>query len=192
MSLSRIILASQSPSRKELLERLGLPFIVAPQNIDETPYDKERPHPYVRRLAKEKAHKAQKDNPNAVIIAADTIIYKGHTILQKPKDAEEARTMIEQLSGARHRVFTGLCVLHNKKKCVKSIVTRVQFRRLQPKAIKQHVLSQNWKGCSGGYNLASASLAFIKNVNGSISSIIGLPLAELCSILSTFGIDHDF
>lgn len=192
MTSQEIILASQSPSRKELLSRIGLPFSCAPQDIDETPYHREKPHPYVRRLAHEKALSAKKRYPNAVIIAADTIAYKGHTILQKPNDAQEAQAMISMLSGTRHRIFTGLCVSYKERHCVKSFVTRVQFRRLHASSIKTYVASQKWRGVSGGYALTSPSISFVKSLNGSLSSVIGLPLAELCTILHSFGVKHDF
>ena len=192
MTSRKIILASQSPSRKELLSRINLPFSCAPQDIDETPYPREKPHPYVRRLAQEKALSAQKHYPDAIIIAADTIAYKGHTILQKPANAQEALAMIKTLSGTRHRVFTGLCVAHKERICVKSIVTRVQFRRLQPQTMKAYIDSKQWEGVSGGYAITSPAVSFIKKLNGSFSSLIGLPLAELCVILQSFGVQHDF
>ena len=191
-SLPEIILASQSPSRKELLSRIGLLFSCAPQDIDETPFPREKPHPYVRRLAHEKALSAKRHYPDAMIIAADTIAYKGHTILQKPKDAQEASQMITTLSGTRHRIFTGLCVAYKERLCVKSVVTRVQFRSLQHPTIKAYIASKMWEGVSGGYALTSPAVSFIKSINGSFSSVIGLPLAELCNILQSFGIKHDF
>jgi len=186
-----VILASQSPSRRELFSRLGIPFDVEPQDIDETPLSNEKPHPYVRRVALEKALSAQRKSPKSLIISADTVVYKNHAFFQKPRNPQEAHQTLQRLSGARHRIFTGLCVLHEDRQCIKTIVTRVTFRRLQPEVIQRYVDQKHYQGFAGGYSIDGPALAFIKRVNGSISSIMGLPLSELCNILTSFGIKHD-
>ena len=192
MQNSPIILASGSPSRKNLLASVGLSFEVAPQDIDETPLKNEDPRPYVLRLATNKAASAHKHYPDALIIAADTIVFKSHTILQKPETKDEAEAMITMLSGTQHRVYTGLCIQNSNKTSRKSFVTRVKFKRLTPHTIKSYVQSELWRGVSGGYSLTSPALAFVKNINGSISSVMGLPLAEVCSTLNSFGAKNDF
>lgn len=187
----QIILASQSPSRKSAMGFLGIDFECHPQDIDETPFPDEKPRVYVKRLALEKALSAQQHHPDALIIAADTIGYKSHTILQKPSSPQDAFDMISKLSNSRHRILTGMCILHKTRKSLSVSVTRVQFRKLTPLAIRNYVESNEWQGFSAGYSTSNRAFTFIKSINGSLSTITGLPMARLANTLSSFGVKHD-
>lgn len=189
--MPQLVLASQSPSRKELLEKLNIPFITEAQNIDETPLKKEKPRPYVKRLALEKAKSALKKFPDACIISADTIGYKKQCILQKPKCAEEARKSIFMLNNTRHQMFTGLCIMNAHRKFLRVFVTRVTLRHLDEKTLNQFILSESWRNIAPCYSITTHA-SFIKSINGSLSSVMGLPLAEVANTLKSFGVHHAF
>ncbi len=189
--MKNIILASGSRSRREMLEKINLPFTCEPQNIDETPLKNEDPRPYVKRITLSKAYQALQKHPDSCIIAADTIGYKQRKILQKPQSPEDARSTIQLLNNARHKVITGLCVMHQNRTCLKVYVTRISFKKISPSAIERFIDSEEWKNYAPCYSLL-AHTTFIKSINGSFSSVMGFPMAELTNILSSFGIHHDY
>lgn len=184
-----LILASASPARKTLLEAAGLaPDLIVPADIDETPRKGEKPTAYVKRLAEEKALAIQQKHPKAYIIAADTIAVMGARIIGKASSRAEAEKIIRRFSGRKHRVITGLCVLSpDGKKSVRLISSAVKCRMVQAKEIKTYLDSGEWEGKSGCYGLQGRASAFIETINGSYTSIIGLPIAETISILNGMG-----
>jgi septum formation protein len=184
-----LVLASASPARKALLEAAGFkPDLILPADIDETPRKDEKPTAYVQRLAEEKALTIQKLHPNAYIIAADTIAVMGARIIGKAADRAEAEKIITRFSGRRHRVLTGLCILSpNGKKSVRLVSSAVKCRMVQAAEIQTYLDSGEWEGKSGCYGLQGRASAFIETINGSYTSIIGLPIAETIAILNGMG-----
>ena len=184
-----LVLASASPQRKELLESVGIiPDFIAPADIDETPQKKEAPRDYVERIAKEKAQTIAAKHPNSYIIAGDTIAESGGQIILKAHSKEEARSILQTLSGKRHRALSGVCVIApDGKESLRVISSTVTFKRLSDEELEHYLDSNAWKGKSGCYGLQSRGGGFVKDINGSYSNIIGLPLVEVRQMLTGLG-----
>lgn len=201
----RLILASASPRRKDLLAQIGaFPDAIIPANIDEHPRAGELPRHYVQRLAGEKAaalldHADVLDNAQAsytLILAADTTVALGRRILEKPRDIDEARRFLESLSGRRHRVITGqalvLCDGDGADKTGTPVRTRVSetqvaVKRLSREEIDWYLASDEWQGKAGGYSIQGRFARFIPWINGSYTNVVGLDLADSHSLLSSTG-----
>lgn len=185
----RLILASASPRRLELLAKAGItPAEVVAADLDETPHKNELPPAYARRVAREKARAVSARLGKDIILAADTVVACGRRILPKAEDEKAAHLCLETLSGRRHRVYTAVCIMVGEKLHEKLVMTQVQFARLSDKDIARYIVSKEWHGKAGGYAIQGAASAFIPRVNGSVSNVIGLPLAETCAILKQLGI----
>ncbi len=177
----QFVLASASPRRLELLAQIGHePTAVLPANIDETPYKDELPRAYVGRMAGEKARAVKHDLP---VLAADTSVVIGRRILGKPIDQSDARVMLEQLSGRRHRVLSAVALKIGDEIRAKLVETKLRFKRLEPSEIEEYLLSQEWMGKAGGYAIQGRAAAFIPWIEGSYSNVVGLPLAETANLL---------
>ncbi|MFI4983783.1 MAG: Maf family protein [Rickettsiales bacterium] len=175
--MAKLILASGSPRRKDLLTSIGFaPDAIIPPDIDETPKKGEKPLAYTKRLAKEKAEAIQKDHPNDVVIAADTTVITRGKILGKPEDAAEARKFLKMLSGRQHTVITGICVKYKDTLVLKTAQTKVKFSRISPEELDFMIASNEWVGKAGGYMIQGIVAAFVISINGSVSNVIGLPL----------------
>jgi septum formation protein len=187
--MNKLILASSSPRRKFLLESIGYypDEIVAPK-IDEQPHKKELPVRLAERLAVEKALKVAQDHPHDFILAADTIVARGRLIIPKPKDEEEARLFLTLLSGRRHTVYTGICVIKGDKKVHKVVQTKLKFKLLTDEEILYLLKSNEWQDKSGGYALQGIAGAYISWINGHPSNVIGLPTHDTYKILSGLGL----
>lgn len=184
-----LILASASPRRKQLLAQAGyVPDVIAAAEIDETPHKGELPIPYVKRMAKEKAAVIFAKHPDAVILAADTVVACGRRILPKAEDENTARKCLHQLSGRKHRVYTVVCIQTSKKNLTKLVMTHVSFRRLDKKDIDAYIASREWEGKAGGYAIQGLAETFIPRINGSYSNVVGLPIAETSTMLANTGI----
>lgn len=184
------ILASQSPRRKELLHQVGYyDFEITPPHTDESPLKKELPKDYVLRVSREKLNSALKENPEKVILSADTVVAKGRRILGKSETALEEEKALRLLSGARHRVLSAVCLYDPKTKSFRSRVvqTLVSFKRLSDEEIRFYIDSCEWKG-KAVYAIQGLGGAFVKSINGSPSSVIGLPLFETKNLLESAGI----
>jgi septum formation protein len=176
----KVVLASASPRRRELLARLGLAFEVAPADVDETPRAGEAPDVYVARVAADKAAVAVGRHPAVWIVAADTTVAVDGDILGKPEDDADARRMLERLGGRRHQVLTGTQVIDPAGRVSARVVeTGVVFRALGAGAIDRYVASREWDGKAGAYGAQGLAAAFITEIHGSFTSVIGLPLAEI-------------
>lgn len=184
-----LILASASPARKGLLESVGIiPDEILPADIDETPKKGEPPRDYVLRVAEGKAQHIHALRPNAFIIAADTIGVVGRRILMKEDTVEGARKMLLLLSGRRHRVYSGVCVIAPSGNIRRRRVeTVVQFKRLETKELEEYLQSGQWQGKSGCYGIQSRAGGFIHSINGSFSNVVGLPLVETRNMLKGVG-----
>jgi septum formation protein len=182
-----LLLASASPRRRELLKAAGLEFTVHSANIDETPKKKESPKDLVKRLAESKA-RASLDQAKAAgaskIIAADTVVARGLTVLNKPVDAADAARMIKLLSGRTHHVYTGVSVLtvNGKQKTI-VVATQVRFRKLSRDDIARYVESGEGLDKAGAYAIQGLGAALIDDVQGSYTNVIGLPVAETLALL---------
>jgi septum formation protein len=183
----KFVLASSSPARRELLRQIGFaPDIIAAADINETPLPKEKPRALVLRLAEAKALKVAEQFPEEVVLAADTIVYCRGQIMGKPVNVEEARQFLQKLSGRRHKLFTGVCLVVNAHR--KSVYTEtvVKVKRLTSEEIETFISSNQWQGKAGGYSLRGAFAAFIEYISGTDSCIIGLPLNKTYNLLRQY------
>jgi septum formation protein len=184
------ILASASARRQQLLAQAGFaPDKIVPAAIDETPRKAELPTHYVKRMAMEKAAAVFLQHPNAIVLAADTVVTCGRRILPKAEDSTTARACLERLSGRRHRVYTAVCVRKADKTLTKTVMTQVAFARLTKKDINAYIVSNEWEGKAGGYAIQGKAEVFIPWINGSFSNVVGLPLGETSTMLAAFGIN---
>ena len=186
----RFVLASASPRRLELLRQIGVePDLIDPADIPETPQPRELPRDLAARLAREKAAAVAARHPGAVVLGADTVVALGRRVLPKADDEATARHCLEQLSGRRHRVLGGVCiigadgVLHRRL-----VVTTVRFKRLGRAEIDGYLASGEWRGKAGGYGIQGCAAAFVPWINGSYSNVVGLPLSETAMVLSALGV----
>lgn len=187
----RLILASQSPRRRELLGKLGVEFEVCPADIDETPYLREKPYDYCKRIARSKAEKLAALNPDAYVLAADTPVLLGRKILQTPADETEARAMFTELSGRRVYVGTAVCLITPEGKILEDISKSwLKFKPFTKAEIDAHIEDENnWRGVSGAFKIqGSAVECLVTQLHGSVSGIIGLPLYETRKLLKRAGL----
>ena len=190
MALSPFVLASASPRRLELLDRIGFsPDVVDPADIDETVISRETPRPLAMRLAESKIKAVAHRHDNAVILAADTVVYRGRRLLPKATQAEEVRQCLTLLSGQRHRVSTGLCILTPEGKIHRRLVTTIlRLKRLSDDEIETYMACGEGLGKVGGYAIQGRAEAFIPWIRGSYSNVMGLPLHETaCLLQAIFG-----
>lgn len=184
-----LVLASTSPRRLELLARIGLvPSRVAAPEIDESPMKGELPRDYVGRLAQNKAE-ATPRAPHEVVLAGDTTVAVGRRILEKPVDEADLRRMLALLSGRRHHVYSGICVIGTDgKPRVRVVDTVVAFKLLTPAEVDAYVASGEGMGKAGGYAIQGRAEAFVRFLSGSHSNVVGLPLYETRNLLTSAGI----
>jgi len=184
-----LILASQSPRRLDLLAQIGItPDSVVPAELDESPLKNEAPGQLARRLAQAKAQAVAVSRTDAAVIGADTVVACGRRILAKPADAAEARRFLTLLSGRRHVVHGGLCVIVDGRAHVRHVATRVGVKRLSDQEIDWYLDSGEWHGKAGGYAIQGRAAAFVDLVNGSYSNVVGLPLHETAQLLGGLGL----
>lgn len=183
------ILASASPRRLDLLAQIGLsPDIVDPAEIDETPLPQELPAQHARRLAEAKARLVAARHPGAFVLGADTVVGCGRRILGKADTEEEARRALELLSGRRHRVHGGIAlVTPGGRIATREVQTIVTFKRLEPAEIDGYVASDEWRGKAGSYAIQGLAARFVRQLGGSYSNVVGLPLFETVSLLAGQG-----
>lgn len=187
--MSRLILASQSPRRRALLEQVGAaPDAVFPADVDETPLAGELPRPHVKRLAEAKARAVADGNPDAFVVGADTVVAVGRRILGKADDEAQARAYLDMLSGRRHRVFGGVCVVAPDGRVrVRAVETAVVFKTLSKGEIDTYLAAGEWRDKAGAYAIQGRAAAFVKRVNGSYPNVVGLALVETLNLLGGLG-----
>jgi septum formation protein len=191
----RLILASASPRRLQLLDQIGVaPDEMIPADIDESPHKGEAPRSLATRLAREKAEAAAKvargkgEEGGVLVLAADTVVAVGRRILPKPELVDEAAACLRLLSGRAHRVYTGLCLVTLKGGLRQRLVeTRVRFKRLSREDFEGYLATGEWRGKAGGYAIQGKAGAFVLKIIGSPTNIVGLPLHETLNLLSAEG-----
>jgi septum formation protein len=188
VSALRLVLGSASPRRLELLRQAGIAVAeVRPPEIDETPLKGEAPLAYVRRIARDKAM-ALRPAGDEVVLCADTTVAVGRRILGKPADEGQARAFLALLSGRRHRVLTAVAVRCGGELRDRVVTTQVAVKRLSGAEVDRYLAGGEWQGKAGGYAIQGAFGAFIPWINGSVTGVIGLPLAETLGMLDAVGV----
>jgi len=181
----QFVLASSSPRRLALLTQIGRkPDLILPADIDETPRKAELPRAHADRLALEKARVISAQHPDAVVLAADTVVACGRRILPKAETAQQVRECLELLSGRRHRVHGGLVVMARGKVWRRHVETIVRFRRLTPADIDAYIATGEGLGKAGGYGIQGHAAVFVAAINGSYTNIVGLCLHEADKLLA--------
>ena len=186
----RFILASASPRRLELLARIGVvPDETAPMDVDETPGKGELPRRHAARLAEAKARTGAARYPGCLVLGADTVVGVGRRILPKTEDAESAGRCLDLLSGRRHRVYGGVCLIAPDGAARTRLVeTAVTFKRLSAVERAAYLASGEWAGKAGGYAIQGLAEALVAKISGSYSNVVGLPLHETAKLLAAHGL----
>lgn len=192
MTAPRVILASQSPRRRELLALVGIAHEVRRADLDEALRPGERPDAYVERLAREKAAVVAATSPDAVVIAADTTVVIGDEILAKPDDAADAARMLARLSGRTHVVLTGMAVHRGVR--VASAVERVEvtFRDLTPAEIAAYVATGEPMDKAGAYGIQGWGAVHVDRIHGDYFSVMGLGLRRVVALLAAVGVEYGY
>jgi septum formation protein len=191
-SAVQVILASQSPRRRDLLNLIGITHTVRPADIDETPLPGERPLVVVERLARAKAARIAADASDALVIAADTIVVIDDHILNKPVDVHDARRMLRTLQGRRHDVYTAVCVTCDGREAAGVEDTGVWFRPLTDAEIDAYIATGEPMDKAGAYGIQGYGATIVERVDGDFFTVVGLPLVRLTRLLTEIGITYDF
>lgn len=186
--MKKLILASQSPRRKQLLEQVRIPFSIFPSDVDEA-YDKnESPQKIVQLLAEKKAEYVLEKMDGAVVIGSDTLVVLDDEILGKPKDDNDAKRMLKQLSGRTHSVVTGVAILSKEKRVTFTVETFVSFYELSDDEIEYYVKTKEPLDKAGAYGIQGIGALLVKEMRGDYFSVVGLPIARVVRELAQFGI----
>lgn len=184
-----LILASASPRRRELLEQAGVVFRVQPADVDETPANGEAPDLYVLRMAREKALACQRlpGNGGSLVLGADTSVVLDGAIMGKPSSSDEARAMLQRLSGRAHEVMSGVALAGPTAVRERVVTTRVVFRRLEDVEIDAYLDSGEPFDKAGAYGIQGLGGVFVTSLEGSYSAVVGLPLEATADLLAQAG-----
>ena len=186
-----LYLASRSPRRRELLEQIGLHYQVVLPDVAELPLPEERPSAYVMRLALEKAQAGWKmiaDQASLPVLGADTVVVLDNEILEKPRDQADALRMLERLSGRTHQVMTGMALVLNEQQLCRVSISQVTFRTTTVAEREAYWQSGEPVDKAGGYGIQGLAAAFVEQIEGSYSGIMGLSLYELSEMLAHYQI----
>tara|TARA_R110001592_G_scaffold310495_1_gene585089 strand:+ start:4465 stop:5052 length:588 start_codon:yes stop_codon:yes gene_type:complete len=190
--MTKLLLASASCRRKELLDQIGILYQSASMDIDESVLVGEAPSDYVLRLAREKAQAGLEATPDMVVLAADTSVVVAGNILGKPDNEEDSRNMLRQLSGRAHQVLTGIALaksIHGVVSIQSQVVTtEVTFFVITEQQIEQYIKTGEPMGKAGAYGIQGKAALFVERIEGSYSNVVGLPLAETAKLLECNGI----
>lgn len=187
----KIILASSSPRRKELLEKLGLRFEVIPSLIDEIPLPGESPEDFALRASTEKALNVSGNlDEHSVVIGVDTIVVIDGEILGKPKDKKEAITMLEKIAGKEHRVITGFSIVKPKTEILhrEFVESKVKIKTLAPWELEGYIKTGEPMDKAGAYGAQGVGAFMIEEIHGSYTNVVGLPLAQVIDVLTRLGV----
>lgn len=180
-----LVLASQSPRRKELLSILDIPFTIVPSSIDEIPASGENPEQFAVRVAREKGMDVGSRVSQSIVLSADTVVTIDGEILGKPADKEEAVRMLKKLAGRDHWVYTAVCVLNQmKRETLEGLErTRVWFDPLDEAQILDYIHRENVLDKAGAYAIQGYAAAYIPKIDGNYSNVMGLPLPLVYKLL---------
>ena len=187
MKEKKIILASKSPRRKELLSEMGITFDIYSKEIEEHLDPDVEPARAVEKLAEEKAQAVFDECLDAIVIGADTVVCVDQEILGKPKDREDARRMLEKLSGSTHQVIGGVALLSKEKRIVFSCVTTVHFYELSEEQILAYIDSNEPMDKAGAYGIQGLGKQFVEGIEGDYFNVVGLPVSRVLRALKEFG-----
>jgi septum formation protein len=185
----RLVLASASPRRADLLRAAGIAFDVFPVDVDERFRNGEKPEHAVARLAEAKANVAAASHPDAIILGADTTVVIRGQALAKPVDAADAARMLRLLSGRTHEVLTGVCLYGQGRRLLHVEPTRVRMARLGESEIAWYVSTGEPFDKAGGYAVQGFASRFIEGIDGSYSNVVGLPISSVYELLKELGCD---
>ncbi len=183
-----VVLASASPRRRELLRHILPEFQVQSADIDETPAAGETPESIVQRLASEKARNVALKTPSHAVLGSDTVVAIGTTVLGKPKNEKDFLGMMNRLSGTLHHVYTAVSLVHQGVTKVILVSTEVEFSQINEREARQYWNTGEPADKAGGYAIQGIGGQFVKNIHGSVSAVIGLPLYETKALLKGAGI----
>jgi septum formation protein len=192
VSECRVVLASASPRRRELLNLIGIEHEVRPANIDETMRPRETPRRHVERLAREKASAIAKRDPDLITIGADTIVVINRKILGKPRDTDDAARMLGLLSSREHMVTTAVAVARGKKLRSAIEEVRVRFRRLRDDEIEAYIATGEPMDKAGAYGIQGYGATIVERIEGDYFSVMGLPIVRLIGLLRDVGVRYRF
>jgi septum formation protein len=188
----RVVLASQSPRRRQLLDLIGIPHEIKPANIDESPRPREAPRRHAERLAREKASAIATRDPDLITIGADTVVVINRKVLGKPTDAADAAWMLGMLSGREHTVITAIAVARGHK--IRSAIeeVKVKFRRLRDDEIEAYVATGEPMDKAGAYGIQGYGATIVERIDGDYFAVMGLSLVRLTALLRDVGVRYRF
>ena len=192
MSGCRVVLASASPRRRDLLDLIGIAHEVRPANIDETMRPRETPRRYAERLAREKASAIATRDPDLITIGADTVVVINRKVLGKPADATDAARMLRMLSGREHTVITAVAVSRGRKLRSAIEEVRVKFRRLRDDEIDAYIAMGEPMDKAGAYGIQGYGATIVERIEGDYFAVMGLPLVRLVGLMRDVGVRYQF
>jgi septum formation protein len=188
MSGHPLVLASKSPRRRQLLEMLGIPFVVASAELQELRLPRETPAAYARRLARDKARAV----PGAWVLGADTIVVLDDEVLEKPEHPEDALRMLRRLQGRRHEVVTAICLVADGAEYEATDTTAVYFRPADDGLLRAYVATGEPMDKAGGYGIQGFGAALVERIEGDFFSVMGLPVRLVLDLLGRAGWEYKF
>ena len=192
MSGCRVVLASASPRRRDLLNLIGIAHEVRPANIDETMRPREAPRRYAERLAREKASAVATRDPDLITIGADTVVVINRKVLGKPADPGDAARMLRMLSGREHTVITAVAVSRGRKLRSAIEEVRVKFRRLRGDEIDEYIAMGEPMDKAGAYGIQGYGATIVERIEGDYFAVMGLPLVRLVGLMRDVGVRYQF
>lgn len=188
--MKKIVLASTSPRRKQLLKQLGLDFTIAPSNVEEKLNPRLKPRHQVEELALQKAKAVADKFEDAIIIGADTLVTFNDEVIGKPKDVQDAKRMLKKLRGRQHAIVTGFALIDTAtgRTILKSIETKVWFRKISPEEIAAYVEKEKPLDKAGAYAIQDLGALFVEKIEGDYFGAVGLPLFLLARELKKLGV----
>jgi septum formation protein len=192
VSSCKVVLASSSPRRRELLNLIGIAHEVRPANLDESMRPRETPRRHAERLARDKASAIAMRDPDLITIAADTIVVINRKVLGKPVDKEDAARMLAMLSGREHTVITAVAVSRGKKLRSAIEEVKVKFRRLREDEIEAYIATGEPMDKAGAYGIQGFGATIVERVEGDYFAVMGLPLVRLIALMRDVGVLYQF
>jgi septum formation protein len=192
VSSCKVVLASSSPRRRELLNLIGIAHEVRPANLDESMRPRETPRRHAERLARDKASAVATRDPDLITIAADTIVVINRKVLGKPVDEEDAARMLAMLSGREHTVITAVAVSRGKKLRSAIEEVKVKFRRLREDEIEAYIATGEPMDKAGAYGIQGYGATIVERVEGDYFAVMGLPLVRLIGLMRDVGVVYQF